>query len=145
MEEDPEIPNFEPVDPGDDDGDDDKELIEMTSVSSNNDTDERTPLLSEQSDNRREALQFIKRIFPDFKPLESSFTAEWDKDGNVKVKLSTQSNAKEHTLIDKDGVINYDNLPKTILKDLGADYETMLGRNDEIKSQLEKQMKRIKN
>ena len=156
MDVDTEIPDkantFEQSDTGDDGG----ENMEMTSISSNNDTDERTPLLSEQSENRRtpplsekyddrrEALQFIKRIFPDFKPLESSFTAGWDKDGNVKVKLSTQSNAVEHTLIDKDGVINYDNLPKKIKQALGIDYETMLGRNDKLKSQLDESNEEIK-
>ena len=153
MEEDPEIPDFETANLGDDDG---AENMEMTSISSNNDTDERTlllsekyddmrtPPLSEKYDDRREALQYIKRIFPDFNPLDSTFTAEWDKDGNLKVKLSTQSNAVEHTLIDKDGVINYDNLPKNIKKSLGISYEKILGRNDELVSKLNEDNEKIK-
>ena len=68
--------------------------------------------------------------------MDPPFTAEWDKDGNLKVKLSTQSNAAGHILIDKDGVIKVDNLPSSIRKALGADYETMTARNDYLSSQL---------
>ena len=63
----------------------------------------RPKLPSDKYYNRMEALQYIKNLFPDFNPLDSPFTAEWDKEGNLKVKLSGRENAAEHILIDKDG------------------------------------------
>ena len=159
MEEDPLIPDFEPADLGGDDNDETFDLNQITNTSTsrliNLDDEEKEEETSfsdkekvkeqdEKYDKRREALQYIKRIFPDFNPLDSPFTAEWDKDGNLKVKLSTQSNSVEHTLIDKDGVINYDNLPKNIKKSLGISYEKILGRNYELVSQLEEKNEEIK-
>ena len=152
---DPEIPDFEQADTGDDGDSENISLKRITSTTNLIDIDEEEEETSfidkekvkeqdEQYDKRREALQFIKRIFPDFKPLESSFTARWDNDGNLKVKLSNQSNAVEHTLIDKDGVINYDNLPKNIKQSLGISYEKIIGRNDELVSKLKEANEKIK-
>ena len=149
-----EIPDFEPTDLDDDV---DRENMEMDPISSttrliNPDDDEeeetsfggrnyekegaRPKLPSDKYDNRMEALKYIKRLFPDFNPLDSPFTAEWDKEGNLFVKLSNQRNAAEHILIDKDGVIKLDKVGKTIIKALGADYESMLIKNNNLLSQL---------
>ena len=150
-----EIPDFEPTDLDDDV---DRENMEMDPISSttrliNPDDDEeeetsfggrrnyekegaRPKLPSDKYDNRMEALQYIKSFFPDFNPLDSPFTAEWDREGNLRVKLSNQKNAVGHILIDKDGVIKVDNLPITFRKALGSDYESMLIKNNNLLSQL---------
>ena len=152
-EEEPLIPKFEKTDLDDGDGD---ETIQMEPISSTTRTinpddataetsfggrdyekeGARPKLPSDKYDNRMEALQYIKSLFPDFNPLDSPFTAEWDKEGNLLVKLSNQRNAVENILIDKDGVIKLDKLGKIIIKALGADYESMLIKNNNLLSQL---------
>ena len=69
--------------------------------------DERTPLFREVSqENREEAAKKIKSKFPNWNPLDSSFSYTLNSRGEVIVMLTHTRKAVPHVLIDADGKVN---------------------------------------
>ena len=65
---------------------------------------ERIPLLSEEfRENRQEAAKILKRKFPNWNPLDSSFNATLNSRGEVEVMLTDTTKAVPHVIIDADG------------------------------------------
>ena len=71
-----------------------------------------------------------------YDPNDGTFNVRFGADGSIEGKLSSRSDNAWHTIVDKDGVIKLEDLPKTMRKALGADYETMLDKYNEAISQL---------
>ena len=146
-----EIPDFEPTDLDDDI---DIENMEMDPISSTTsliipDDEEETSfggreyekegaipksakkIFSEREKNQDESGDEIKSLFPDADT--SNFIHWYDEYGQLKVKLNRKG-AKPYSLF-KGGKLN-DEIPDTIRKALGVDYETMLIKNNNLLSQL---------
>ena len=123
---------FEPVDPGDDEG----EMIPMTSTSNrdrgfDNPNYEETSFIDDDNtsliqreENRDEAWERVKRKYPKVNPVKSSFTAALDKFDRVVVRLKRQG-GKVYQLFKSDGEPN-DKLPKTIKDSLGPTFEEVI-------------------
>ena len=90
-------------------------------------TDEHTPLITKEKENRDKAWDEIRRKFP--KVSTSKFTATLDDIGRVFVKL-IRSNAKPAPLFNKDGEVNK-KLPETIIKALGTPSKDIIRANEE--------------
>ena len=90
----------------------------------------------EEYDRMRDARQQLKRYLPNYVPNDSTFNVRFGADGSIEGKLSIAGNNVWHTIIDKDGVIKLEDLPKTMRKALGSDYETMLNKYNDVVSQL---------
>ena len=140
MDVDPtEIPDrdnpFDPVDPGDDEG----ESIPMTSTSTRGydnpsyreETsfieDENTPLI-QREENRDDAWERIKRKYQKVNPVKSSFTASLDEFDRVVVRMNRKG-GKSYPLFKPDGELN-DKLPKTIKESLGPTAEEVIKVNE---------------
>ena len=80
----------------------------------------------EEFERRREAVQKLKRYFPKYNPDDATFNVTFGEDGSLIVRFSNRSNAAPHTVVDKYGNLKLEDLPKTMIKALGADYESML-------------------
>ena len=80
----------------------------------------------EEYDRRREAGQELKRYLPNYNPDDGTFNVTFGEDGSLIVEFSNRSNSAPHTVVDKDGNLKLEDLPKTMRKALGADYVTML-------------------
>ena len=91
-----------------------------------------------EHDRMREARQELKRYYPDYEPNESPFNVRFGENGSIEGQLSTARNNVWHTLVDENGVLNIENLPKTFRKALGADYETMLEKYNNTQLELRK-------
>ena len=148
-----EIPDFEPTDLDDDF---DRENMEMDPISSttslinpDDDEEEETSfggrgnyvkegaipksaktIFSEREKNQDESGDEIKSLFPDADT--SNFIHWYDEYGQLKVKLNRKG-AKPYSLF-KGGKLN-DEIPDTIRKALGVDYETMLIKYNNLLSQ----------
>ena len=150
MDVDPDMPDrenpFDPVDPGDDEG----ESIPMTSTSTRDtfhhhttyetsfieNEDEDTPLIRRE-ENVENAWERIREKYPNADPANSSFTATLDEYDRVAVKLK-RVGSKRYTLFKPDGQPN-DKLPKKILDSLGPTAEEVLKVNEnEISRRSEK-------
>ena len=77
-------------------------------------------------DRMRDARQELKRYYPDYDPNGGTFNVKFGENGGIEGRLSTSSNNVWHTLVNENGDLNIENLPKTFRKELGGDYETML-------------------
>ena len=98
------------------------------------DTSVTTPLLREGSqENREKAAKIIKRIFPNWNPLDSSFSYNLNSRGEVIVMLTDTIKAVPHVLIDGDGNVNEKELKasKKIRTSLGARAEEIVATNNE--------------
>ena len=98
------------------------------------DTSVTTPLLREGSqENREEAAKIIKRIFPNWNPLDSSFSYNLNSRGEVIVMLTDTIKAVPHLIIDADGNVNEKELKasKKIRTSLGARAEEIVATNNE--------------
>ena len=98
------------------------------------DTSVTTPLLREGSqENREEAAKIIKRIFPNWNPLDSSFSYNLNSRGEVIAMLTDTIKAAPHLLIDADGNVNEKELKasKKIRTSLGARAEEIVATNNE--------------
>ena len=104
-------------------------------TSFNEGEDEHTPLKTKES-KRDEAWDRIKRKFPKINPAKSSFTATLDKFYRVVVRLK-RTNGQYHLLFNSDGEVD-EELPKTIIKDLGPRAEDIVERNREEMTRREK-------
>ena len=124
---------FKPTDPGDDEG----EMIPMTSTSRrdrgrfDNPNYEETSFIDDDNtsliqreENRDEAWERVKRKYPKVNPVKSSFTAALDKFDRVVVRLKRQG-GKVYNLFKSDGEPN-DKLPKTIKESLGPTAEEVI-------------------
>ena len=96
-------------------------------------------IFSELEKNQDESGDAIKSLFPDADT--SQFLHWYDEYGVLKVKLNRKV-AKIYSLL-KGGKLN-DELPDTIIKALGADYETMLRKNDKLINDLNEKNKKIR-
>ena len=97
------------------------------------DTSVTTPLLCEGSqENREEAAKIIKRIFPNWNPLDSSFSYKLNSRGEVIAMLTDTIKAAPHLLIDADGNVNEKELKasKKIRTSLGARAEEIVATNN---------------
>ena len=83
----------------------------------------------EEYDRRREAGQELKRYFPNYNPDDGTFNVTFGEDGSLIVRFSNRSNSAPHTVVDKDGNLKLEDLPKTMRKALGADYASNVGIN----------------
>ena len=90
----------------------------------------------EEYDRRIEAGEKLKRYFPNYNPNDRIFNVTFGEDGSIIGKLSSREDNVWHTIVDKDGNLKLEDLPKTMRKALGADYESMLGRYNDAVSQL---------
>ena len=152
MEYDPtEIPDrdnpFEPVDPGDDDGE--GEMIPMTSTSRRDRgfenpnyreetsfIDENTPLIRRE-ERRDDAWERIREKYPKVNPANSSFTSDIDEYDRVVVRMKRKG-GKSYPLFKPDGKLN-EKLPKTIKESLGPSAEKVIeGNENEITRRREK-------
>ena len=98
------------------------------------DTSVTTPLLREGSqENREEAAKIIKIIFPNWNPLDSSFSYNLNSRGEVIVMLTDTIKAVAHLIIDADGNVNEKELKasKKIRTSLGARAEKIVATNNE--------------
>ena len=98
------------------------------------DTSVTTPLLREESqENREEAAKIIKRIFPNWDPLDSSFSYKLNSRGEVIVMLTDNIKAVPHLIIDLDGNVNDKELKasKKIQQSLGDRAEEIVATNNE--------------
>ena len=126
---------FEPTDPGDDEG----EMIPLTSTSRrdmrqhgfDNPNYEETSFIDDDNtsliqreENRDEAWERVKRKYPKVNPVKSSFTAALDKFDRVVVRLKRQG-GKSYPLFRSDDEPN-DKLPKTIKDSLGPTAEEVI-------------------
>ena len=93
---------------------------------------------------RREAGQQLKSYFPNYNPNDRIFNVTFGEDGSLIGKLSSRGDNVPHILVDKNGVIKLEDLPKTMRKALGADYESMLERYNNTKSQLNEEKEKNK-
>ena len=139
MDVDPtEIPDrenpFDPVDPGDDEG----ESIPMTSTSrrgydnpnyqeETSFIDENTPLI-QREERRDDAWERIREKYPKVNPANSSFTSDIDEFDRVTVRLKRQR-GKSYPLFRPDGELN-EKLPKTIKESLGPSAEKVIEANE---------------
>ena len=142
---------FDPVDPGDDDG----EMIPMTSTSRRGydnpnyeETsfmdDENTPLLPDgrkdvirREERRDDAWERIREKYPKVNPANSSFTADIDEYDRVVVRMKRRG-GKSYPLFRSDGEPN-EKLPKTIKESLGPSAERVIETNErEISRRREK-------
>ena len=89
-------------------------------------------------DRMREARQELNRYYPNYEPNESPFNVRFGENRSIEGQLSTAKNNVWHTLVDENGVLNIENLPKTFRKALGADYETMLEKYNNAQLELRK-------
>ena len=92
----------------------------------------------EEYDRRREAGQELKRYLPNYNPDDGEFNVTFGEDGSLIVEYSNRRNSVPHTVVDKDGNLKLEDLPKTMRKALGADYETMLEKYNNAESELKK-------
>ena len=98
------------------------------------DTSVTTPLLREESqENREEAAKIIKRIFPNWDSLDSSFSYKLNSRGEVIVMLTDNIKALPHLIIDADGNVNEKELKasKKIQQSLGDRAEEIVATNNE--------------
>ena len=98
------------------------------------DTSVTTPLLREGSqENREEAAKIIKSKFPNWNPLDSSFSSTLNSIGEVIVMLTSTRKAVPHVLIDADGNVNEKVLKtsKKIRTSLGARADKVFEINEE--------------
>ena len=98
----------------------------------------------EDYDRRVEAAQYLKRYFPEFDPKNASFNVEFGEDGSIIGRLSNRSKAATHIILDKDGNLRIEDLPKGMRKELGADYETMFEKYNNAASELKQVGEKIK-
>ena len=158
MDIDPEIPDkenpFEPVDPGDDGG---EESIPMTSTSTHDTTypfhhhttdetsfihgaDEHTPLIQKE-ENIENAWDKIRERYPNVDPAKSSFTASLDEFGRVVVKLK-RLGGKSYALFKSSGELN-EKLPKSITDALGPTAEEIIITNEESISKHQERVREL--
>ena len=107
---------------------------------------ERTPLLDEVSqENRQEANEIIKIKFPNYNPLDSSFSATLNSRGEVEVKLTDTSKAVPHVIIDADGNVNEREIKKSkkIKNSLGPPAEDIVETNREEITRREKKIQEL--
>ena len=90
-------------------------------------------IFSEREKNQDDSEIRIKSYFPDANT--SKFIHGYDEYGQLTVKLSRRG-AKTYPLLKGDKL--NDELPDTIIKSLGADYETMLRKNKNLSLKLNK-------
>ena len=90
----------------------------------------------EEYDRRREAGQELKRYLPNYNPDDGTFNVTFGKDGSLIVRFSNRSNSAPHTVVDKDGNLKLEDLPKTMRKALGGDYETIIERYNNSQEEL---------
>ena len=105
--------------------------------------DERTPLLREGSqENREEAAKILKSKYPNWNPLDSSFSATLNSRSEVIVMLTHTRKAVPHVLIDADGNVNEKVLKtsKKIRKSLGVRFDKNVETNEE---EIERRNKKI--
>ena len=101
------------------------------------DTSVTAPLLREGSqENREEAAKIIKRIFPNWNPLDSSFSYNLNSRGEVIVMLTDTIKAVLHLIIYADGNVNEKELKaskkiRTYRTSLGARAEEIVATNNE--------------
>ena len=98
------------------------------------DTSVTTPLLREESqENREEAAKIIKSKFPNWNPLDSSFSYNLNSRGEVIAILTDTIKAVPHFIIDADGNVNEKELKasKKIRISLGARAEEIVATNNE--------------
>ena len=97
-------------------------------------------IVSERLKNKDESEDEIKSLFTNADT--SQFFHWYDEYGELKVKLKRKG-AKTYSLL-KVGKLN-DELPDTIIKALGVDYETILKERNNLLSQKEEDNKKIRN
>ena len=90
----------------------------------------------EEYDRRREAGQELKRYIPAYNPNDSTFNVTYGKDGSILAEFSNRKGSVPHIVLTKDKVLMLEDLPKTMRKALGADYESMLKKYNDTISQL---------
>ena len=100
------------------------------------DEEKKTPNIEERDekyDRRREAGQELKRYLPTYNPDDATFNVTYGEDGSILAEFSNRKGSTPHIILTKDKVLRLEDLPKTMRKALGADYETMLDKyNDAI-------------
>ena len=94
----------------------------------------------EKYERRIEGAEMLKNYFPNYNPKDSIFNPILEDDGSIWGKLTGREDNVPHKIIEPNGDIvkNFDSLPKGIKKSLGADYESMLKKNNNLLSQLNK-------
>ena len=96
--------------------------------------DERTPLLDEESrEKRQEAAKILKSKFPKWNPLDSSFNAALNRRGEVEVILTDTRKAVPHVIIDANGNVNEREIKKSkkIQNSLGPTAEDIIETKEE--------------
>ena len=93
-------------------------------------------------DRRQEAGQELKRYLPDFNPDDATFNVEFGEDGSIIGKLSNNPRAASHIILDKDGNLKLEGLPKGMRKELGVDYESMLEKYNNTALELKKSIEK---
>ena len=102
-----------------------------------------TPLLCEgYQENREEAAKIIKSKFPNWDPLNSSFSYNLNSRGEVIVMLTGTIKAVPHLLIDADGNVNEKEIKtsKKIRTSLGSRFEKIVETNE---AEIERRNKKI--
>ena len=108
---------------------------------------ERIPLLSEEfRENRQEGAKILKSKFPNWNPLDSSFSdATLNSRDEVEVMLTDTSKAVPHVIIDADGNVNEREIKKSkkIKNSLGPPAEDIVETNREEISRHEKKIQEL--
>ena len=110
------------------------------------DGDERTPLLDEVfQENKQRAAEILKRKFPNWDPLGSSFNAALNERGEVEVMFTDTKKAVPHVIIDADGNVNEREIKKSkkIKNSLGAPAEDIVETNREEITRREKKIQEL--
>ena len=90
----------------------------------------------EEYDRRREARQQLKRYLPNYNPDDGTFNVKFGEDGSLMGKLIGRGDNVWHIIVDKNENLKIEDLPKTMRKALGSDYETILKKYNNTISQL---------
>ena len=109
--------------------------------------DEKVPLLRERSlKNREEAAKILKSKFPNWNPLDSSFSATLNSRGEVIAMLTDTRKAVLHVLIDADGNVNEKELKasKKIRTSLGARADKIIETNNEEIARRNKKVRQLR-